>query len=211
MRDGSRTRARIEAEAIALFAAKGVDATSIRDIAQASGVAEGALYRHFRSKDDLVRRVFLDRYAALAGDVLEIGGRGLPFAAVVELLVRRFATLFEEDRALFTFLFVNQHMHLGEVPVEARANPVEAIKQAFGEAMDRGEIPRADPDLLAALALGLVVQPAIFRLYGRIGTPLTALLPAITRAVLAATSGEHARVRVAATYGLRHKQEALSS
>ncbi len=211
MRDGSRTRARIEAEAIALFAAKGVDATSIRDIAQACGVVEGALYRHFRSKDELVRQVFLDRYAALAREVMATLERGLPFAAMVEWLVRRFATLFEDDRALFTFLFVNQHRHMAEVPAEPDGNPVEAIKRVFAVAIEREEIPPADPDLLAALALGLVVQPATFRLYGRLNTPLTALLPAITRAVLAATSGELARVRVAAPSGLRHKQDAFSS
>ena len=60
MRDGTRTRARIETEALRLFATKGIDATSVRDIAGAVGVAEGALYRHFPGKGTLSRTLFLD-------------------------------------------------------------------------------------------------------------------------------------------------------
>ena len=36
-----------------LFAAKGFEATSIRDIATAAGMMSGSLYYHFASKEDL--------------------------------------------------------------------------------------------------------------------------------------------------------------
>ena len=57
-RDGAATKARIEREALRLFASKGVDATSVRDIALAVGVADAALYRHFASKEDIGRVIF---------------------------------------------------------------------------------------------------------------------------------------------------------
>lgn len=185
MRDGSRTRERIGAEALALFAEKGVDGTSVRDIAQAVGVAEGALYRHFRSKDEIAREIFLTHYAALAQDVLALGRTQEPFPARIGALVRRFTGLFDESPALFAFLLVNQHRHLGTVPAEPEANPVAAIGLILSEAMERGEIAPGHPALLAAMALGLVVQPAVFRIYGRLQGPLDALAPAITEAALA--------------------------
>jgi AcrR family transcriptional regulator len=184
-RDGTRTRERICAEALALFAAKGVDGTSVRDIAQAVGVAEGALYRHFRSKDDIAREIFLTHYAALAQDVLALGRSAEPVAERIGALVRRFTTLFDESPALFAFLLVNQHRHLGTVPAAPEANPVAAIGLVLAEAMARGEIGDGDPTLLAAMALGLVVQPAVFRIYGRLQGPLGALAPMITDAALA--------------------------
>jgi AcrR family transcriptional regulator len=39
--------------ALALFAEKGVDATTIKDIAERAGVAQGLVYHYFASKDDL--------------------------------------------------------------------------------------------------------------------------------------------------------------
>ena len=66
MRDGQATRERIERTAMALFVEKGVAETTIRDIAHGAGVAEGALYRHFRGKDELVIGLFAQHYAAFA-------------------------------------------------------------------------------------------------------------------------------------------------
>ncbi|MFI5909712.1 TetR/AcrR family transcriptional regulator [Dactylosporangium sp. NPDC051541] len=53
-------RARIRDAAIKLFAEKGADATTVRDIAQAAGVSPGLLRHHFGSKEGL--REFCDEY-----------------------------------------------------------------------------------------------------------------------------------------------------
>src|SRR5713101_2828985 len=45
-----------------LFAARGINGVSMRDIAQAAGVREAAIYRHFVSKEDLARQIFLSWY-----------------------------------------------------------------------------------------------------------------------------------------------------
>jgi AcrR family transcriptional regulator len=185
MRDGARTREKILAESLTLFAERGVDGTSVREIAQAVGVAEGALYRHFRSKDEIARALFVLRYGELARDVLAIGGAEAPFPERLRALVERFTTLFDAEPALFTFLLVNQHRHLGEVPAAADENPVAALRDIFAAAMARGEIPPGEPDLAAAMALGLVVQPAVFHLYGRLQGPLSPRAAGIATAALA--------------------------
>ena len=53
MRKGSPTRKRILNEALRLFVERGLSQTTTRDIAGAAGIAEGTIYRHFGSKDDL--------------------------------------------------------------------------------------------------------------------------------------------------------------
>jgi AcrR family transcriptional regulator len=50
-------RAAILAAALPLFAARGLDGTTTRDLARAAGVTEPVLYRHFPSKDDLFAAV----------------------------------------------------------------------------------------------------------------------------------------------------------
>ena len=52
-------------EGLRLFAKNGLSATSIRDIAAATGLTNPALYKHFKTKDDLARTLFERSYSAL--------------------------------------------------------------------------------------------------------------------------------------------------
>lgn len=56
-RPGSDTRNRIQDVARELFAEKGVQRTSLQDIADRLGITKPALYYHFRSRDELVRSI----------------------------------------------------------------------------------------------------------------------------------------------------------
>ena len=49
-------------EALRLFTRKGLCETTIRDIAQASGYTNPALYKHFASKDELALQLFIACY-----------------------------------------------------------------------------------------------------------------------------------------------------
>jgi len=63
------TRERIVDAALALFRDKGFDETTMRDIASAAGVATGAAYYYFRSKEELVM-AFYSRTAEEARTLL---------------------------------------------------------------------------------------------------------------------------------------------
>lgn len=52
------TKRRILESALRLFSEKGIRETTIKDIAKDVGVTEGAIYRHFVSKDEIVRGLF---------------------------------------------------------------------------------------------------------------------------------------------------------
>jgi AcrR family transcriptional regulator len=56
-RPPSETRARIQHVARELFTQKGVQRTSLQDIADRLGITKPALYYHFRSREDLVRSI----------------------------------------------------------------------------------------------------------------------------------------------------------
>lgn len=55
--DDRTARARIRDEALRLFAERGTDAVTMRDIAAAASVSPALLVRHYRSKDGLVAAV----------------------------------------------------------------------------------------------------------------------------------------------------------
>jgi AcrR family transcriptional regulator len=56
-RPPSDTRQRIQDAARELFGQKGVQRTSLQDIADRLGITKPALYYHFRSREDLVRSI----------------------------------------------------------------------------------------------------------------------------------------------------------
>jgi AcrR family transcriptional regulator len=70
------TASRILSQAMRIFLEKGYHGTSIDDITQAAGVTKGALYWHFKSKEDLLKRIvgdfekrFLDGMIQKLGEV----------------------------------------------------------------------------------------------------------------------------------------------
>jgi AcrR family transcriptional regulator len=180
MRDGTATRERIEQTAMALFVRQGVSETTIRDIAEGAGIAEGALYRHYKGKDTLIHDLFR-RHAAAFADRLEALQATRPdtrdkLAAMVEECCR----VFDEDPVLFRFLLLVQHPSLQRV--EGRGSPVEVVRSVLAAGMDRGEIPKSDPDLATALVMGVIVQPATFKAHGRLPGPMRPLAARLTAA-----------------------------
>jgi len=178
------TRDRIEREALALFAAKGVYATTTKDIAAAVGISEGAIYRHFRSKDELAWHLFSTHYFALAEAIDRVAAEAGALGDRIERTVGLFCTLFDRDADLFAFILLSQHGQLGRIG-PGMPNPVESLRRMFQAAIDAGECPGDDPDLMTAMALGLVTQPATFSIYGRLKRPMSELAPTLARAVKA--------------------------
>ena len=59
-----------------LFTARGFAAASIDDIASHAGVAKGAVYHHFESKEQIFQRVFEQMTGALAAEVAATAAAG---------------------------------------------------------------------------------------------------------------------------------------
>jgi len=178
---GEATRARIETAAMRLFVERGVDATGIRDIARAVRLSDGALYRHFRSKEELVWQLFCKGFAAFAGDLERLAATERRTPARIEAMVHGFCALYEADSLLFRFLLLVQHGQLARVR-PGMANPVESLRAVILAGMRAGEVAEADPDLMTAMIMGLILQTATFKVYGRIATPMTALAPSLVEA-----------------------------
>jgi AcrR family transcriptional regulator len=85
------TRERVVAEALAIIGSDGVDALSMRALAARLGVVPGALYRHVRSKEQLLDLV-------VDGVLAEVDcqpGRSLGWAGQVKALAGRLRTVLE--------------------------------------------------------------------------------------------------------------------
>lgn len=161
---------RIEQVAVGLFASKGVAETTVKDIARGAGLSEGALYRHFASKDDLVWRTFQHHYVALAARLGSAAGRETATRDKLAVMVREICQAHDDDPALFHFLVFVQHGQLSRL-APGTPTPVTVFRDVIDAAITHGELPAQDADLATALVLGLVLQPMTFVAYGRLPGP----------------------------------------
>jgi AcrR family transcriptional regulator len=175
MRDVLGPKDRIKREAMRLFVDHGVDAVSMRDIADAVGLKAPSLYAHFRSREELISDLFFASYAEYGCRLSAAAAAPGGFPRQLEAMVRMICALHAEDELLFNFLLLTQHGFLRQVARDGH-NPVEVICRSVAAAMQGGEIPRGNATLLAGAIIGIIVQPATFKLYGRLNEGLADLV-----------------------------------
>jgi AcrR family transcriptional regulator len=161
------TKERIERAAIALFVKKGVAETTVRDIAQAVDISEGALYRHFVGKEELVWELFERHYVAFAGRLQALADSGTTAREKLSAMIRGFTKAHDDDPTLFNFLLFVQHGQLSKLASDT-PTPVTVMHGVVSRAIEDGEIPAQDANLATALAMGIVLQPTTFAAYGRL-------------------------------------------
>ncbi len=173
-RNGNHTKELIARTALRLFVEKGITETTVRDIAAAAGLAEGTLYRHFDSKEQLAWELFATNYLAFAQ---ELDRQQLEYDALKDKLaamVRQFCAFFDRDPVLFSYLLLAQHAQLKKVTPEMET-AVTVLQKVLAQGMARREIPAREVEVAAAMVLGVVLQVAVFKAYGRITQNLAQL------------------------------------
>lgn len=172
VRDGRATRQRIHDAALRLFVEKGVTETSVRDLAQAAGIAEGTLYRHYASKHELVADLFASNYAAFARRLAELQAPLSSFRSRLDAVVAEVFRFHDDNPTLFRFLLLVQHQALPRVP-EGEGNPVAVLQAMVEQGIRDGGVGLPDAALGTAMILGLMLQPATAVVYGRLEAPLS--------------------------------------
>jgi len=179
--DGS-SKARFERAALSLFAERPIEQVTTREIAATAGLSEGLLYRFAKSTNDLAADMFFAIHARLGGVIRDIGVTDMAIDDKAAAIVRAYAQCADDDWALFSYHLLNTHRFLHDD--RSLDNPVSATEGILQDAMDNNEIPAGDVVLLAAMTLGVVLQPALHKAYGRITGNLVDLCPAMTACVI---------------------------
>jgi AcrR family transcriptional regulator len=186
------TPARIEQAAVRLFVEKGVAETTVKDIARAVGLSEGALYRHFESKDELVWKAFERHYVHFATTLQALATSEPTARGKVAAMIRGFCRAHDDNPTLFKFLLFVQHGQLGKLE-PGTPTPVDVMRDVFEKAIASREIPAQRPDLATALVFGVVLQPVTFAAYGRLPLNLGSMCERLIAAAWAAVTAVERR------------------
>ncbi|MEO9970533.1 MAG: TetR/AcrR family transcriptional regulator [Hyphomonadaceae bacterium] len=183
-RRARNARPKIERAALKLFVEEGINSATTRDIADEAGVSEGALYRHYKGKDELALSLFMETHNRLGEMVASAATIDGGLDAKIRSIVTAYCTLADEDWLLFSFHLVSLHKFL---PYDTKRDddPVTITENIVKAMMAAGEIPNGNADLLASMALGVVLQAGESKVYGRLPGPFSAHIDAFTRAIIA--------------------------
>jgi AcrR family transcriptional regulator len=154
------TRERIVAAAVSLFAERGFDATSVNEVVLRAGVAKGALYQHFASKDDLLYEVYRELVDRQLAGLREILNRDLAPAdtlreLIADLVVTTAARVGEAK------VFLRESHRLGDANQArvraARRSIHDAVTDLVRAAQTGGECAAvASPEMVTFTVFGVI-------------------------------------------------------
>ncbi|MDR7866630.1 MAG: helix-turn-helix domain-containing protein [Sporomusaceae bacterium] len=171
-----------------LFATRGYDAVSVRDIAKAAGISEAALYKHFTGKEDMALFIFggiISEYTARLTAIADgPGGAVAKLGSIVDVT----CDLYREYPAAIRFALLSQYLFWDKVAEEIK--PHFVLRRIIADGMDKGEIPRRGVYLWIAIFSGVMLQPLAQHRYFADALPgpeeLKAEIKALVRKLFAA-------------------------
>ncbi|MEH2116125.1 TetR/AcrR family transcriptional regulator [Nostoc sp.] len=153
----AQTRTRILEAAQRLFASQGFDGTTTRDLAQAAGVAEGTLFRHFPNKKAILVEVATSGWVEILTDLLtELSEMG-SYKAVAQVMRRRMWN-FQKNADMMRVCFMEVQFHpdlRDRIQLEVITKMTDVGEAFFQTAMDKGIYRQGDAKLVAKVFLGM--------------------------------------------------------
>jgi AcrR family transcriptional regulator len=181
-------REQIVEAALRVFADKGYDAATTKDIAHAAGVTPGLIYHYFQDKRALLATIFAERSAVgITAEMLTAEGMDdLDPRVLLPLLVTRLLDGLESAENAGPFhVLMGEAMHDPQMRMlfnERVAGTVTALAGYLEHQMERGRLRRLNPTLVAQLLMGSIMSCVIRRVLTQ-----DPALRAYTREQIAAT------------------------
>src|SRR5581483_1709939 len=166
--------------ALRLFADKGIDAVTVREIAEGAGYTNPALFKYFATKDALALHLFERCYGQLSDRLRTATAGATTFderlAAIAEACIEQI----ESDAD--AFLFVQDSLRIMWPRVSAatrRTSILSLIRRTLVDGMADGVVRETSPDLLVAAITGTLQQFARLLHFGQMKGSARAWLPGI--------------------------------
>lgn len=177
-------RPKIEKAAVELFITEGIDAATTRQIAERAGVSEGALYRHYKGKEELAEALFMGIHDRMSHILIEAALDGSDLKSRVTAIVGAYCAVADEDWNLVCYHLLHMNRFLRQ-DIKREDDPVSLTEAMITDLIDNGHIPEGDPALLAAMSLGVITQTGQNKAFNRLEGPLSAHKDALATAIMA--------------------------
>ncbi len=153
------TRSKILSTAQRLFAYRGYDGTTTKELAENAGIAEGTLFRHFTNKKAILVEVATQGWVELLTDLLTELSEMASYEAIAQVIYKRMLHLGKNYEVMrVCFMEVQFHDDLREkIQQEVVAKMTDVAEAFFQTAIDRGVYRPLNPKIVAQVFLGMFV------------------------------------------------------
>jgi AcrR family transcriptional regulator len=158
---GDKRRMILDAAVVA-FAKRGFHACRVSDIADEANVAYGLVYHYFRSKDEVLDTLFLDRWNVLLAVISEIDGKDIPVRSKLHEIASFIVESYRHDPDLMKVIIVEVtraansfgRTHLGKIR-EAYALIADIVAKAQADGTFKRDVT---PEFAALAFYGAIEQ-----------------------------------------------------
>ena len=140
-----------------VLASGGLDALSMRVVADRVGLSATAIYHYFENKDELVKRV-VDRGFRRFGNYLQEGAASHPRGSLerIHALSEAYLRFAFENEEYFRVLFSLHRSHPQTIEDLPEGGGYGLLRQAVVDAVEAGTIRQTNPDLMVLYLWSLV-------------------------------------------------------
>ncbi len=178
------TKEKIDMAALQLFAERGFKGTTMKDIAKVVGVTEGAIYRHYSSKEEIVENLIDRVIRDLSGKIEESVGRGKDLVEKIRLAIDTLIRYAFDKPDCFRYLNI-YHLFKKNSRDRRRKFPGKILMRLFKEAYERGLIA-VKPELALCITVGTIERLFVFKEIGIIGRGKESLISEVEDSILRA-------------------------
>ncbi len=157
--DPTHPKTRILAAALPLFAHKGYNKTTTKDLAKNANVAEGTIFRYFSSKKDILSELATNGWVEILTELLTELSEMESYQAIGKMMRKRMFR-FKESQNLFKVCFLEAQFHpelRDRIQSEVIDKMTDVAEAFFITAMEKGIYRRMNPKIVAQVFLGMFV------------------------------------------------------
>jgi AcrR family transcriptional regulator len=146
--------------ALHCFATSGFDATRIKHIAEAAGVSEGALYRHYDSKEAIAQALFHHHMQRYVQQLQDIVNEEAPVEQRLREIITDSLAMYRANPDAIAFILLERPRLMGTLPPDM-PYPIALVEALIREGQLQGVLRSGTPLLLASIFLGCLLRPII--------------------------------------------------
>jgi AcrR family transcriptional regulator len=160
-RKAADSRNKIRTVALRLFVTKGIKSTTTREIAKRAGIAEGTIYKHFQSKDEIALELFINNIDVFREKLLEnIENKDEPKERL-DRLIHNFFDFAKSHPEAYSYIMDAHYTEVKKIPKD-RPKPKDLFVEAIHLGIEKGDFRKLDENLGAALVIGMINRTILF-------------------------------------------------
>ena len=177
------SKSQISKAALDLFIKKGIKATTTSEIAKKAGVAEGTIYRHFKSKNDIASELFLNYMDMFKDRLSEAEKKFNEPRESIKKMIRVFFEFAKNEPKAYNYIMAGHYSELPKMTSNF-LKPKDVFFNAIKKGIAKGDFKNMDANLGAALVIGMIIRAILFLNNGFIPIPYEKLIYEVTNAAL---------------------------